>query len=104
MNRCQSSCFILGNGYHYLARVWSDAAIDARERRPGRLRKGSKVHLALDTLGHLLAPHVTPANEQDRAQVAGLAQAIQEVTVEHVEVAFVCLFLHRAAPLLTGGS
>src|SRR5204862_1332348 len=36
-------------------------------------RKGSKVHLAVDTLGHLLALHVTPANEQDRAQVAELA-------------------------------
>src|SRR4029077_13726907 len=32
-------------------------------------RKGSKVHLAVDTLGYLLALHVTPANEQDRDQV-----------------------------------
>ena len=32
-------------------------------------RKGSKVHLAVDTLGHLLALKVTPANEQDRAQL-----------------------------------
>jgi transposase len=32
-------------------------------------RKGSKVHAAVDTLGHLLALHVTAANEQDRAQV-----------------------------------
>ena len=31
------------------------------------------VHAAVDTLGHLLALHVTPANEQDRAQVAELA-------------------------------
>ena len=31
--------------------------------------KGSKVHMAVDTLGHLLALHVTPANEQERAQV-----------------------------------
>jgi transposase len=31
--------------------------------------KGSKLHLAVDTLGHLLAIHVTPADEQDRAQV-----------------------------------
>lgn len=30
-------------------------------------RKGSKVHVAVDTLGHLLALLVTPANEQDRA-------------------------------------
>src|ERR1041384_1617770 len=29
-------------------------------------RKGSKVHAAVDTLGHLLAIKVTPANEQDR--------------------------------------
>ena len=52
-------------------------------------RKGSKVHLAVDTLGHLLALHVTPANEQDRAQVAELAEAVQEVTGETVSLAFV---------------
>ena len=52
-------------------------------------RKGSKVHLAVDTLGQLLAVLVTPANEQDRAQVAALAEQIQTVTGESVEVAFV---------------
>ena len=52
-------------------------------------RKGSKVHLAVDTLGHLLALHVTPANEQDRAQVGQLAQAVQEVTGHWVQLAFV---------------
>jgi transposase len=52
-------------------------------------RKGSKVHLAVDTLGHLLALRVTPANEQDRAQVGQLAQAVQSVTEQRVEVAFV---------------
>ena len=52
-------------------------------------RKGTKVHLAVDTLGHLLALHVTPANEQERAQVAVLAQAVQEVTGENVVIAFV---------------
>lgn len=52
-------------------------------------RKGSKVHLAVDTLGQLLAVMVTPANEQDRAQVAELAEQIQEVTGQSVEVAFV---------------
>jgi transposase len=51
-------------------------------------RKGSKVHLAVDTLGHLLALHVTAANEQDRAQVGKLAAAVQEVTGYHVELAF----------------
>lgn len=52
-------------------------------------RKGSKVHLAVDTLGHLLALHVTPADAQDRAQVAALAAAVQEVSGQTVEVAFV---------------
>lgn len=52
-------------------------------------RKGSKVHLAVDTLGHLLALHVTPANEQDRAQVTELVNAVQEVTGQSVQVAFV---------------
>src|SRR5680860_1027214 len=40
-------------------------------------RKGAKVHLAIDTLGDLLALHVTPADAQDRAQVDVLAQAIR---------------------------
>jgi transposase len=52
-------------------------------------RKGSKVHLAVDTLGHLLSLHVTPASEQDRAQVGRLAQAVQEETGHSVELAFV---------------
>lgn len=52
-------------------------------------RKGSKVHAAVDTLGHLLAVLVTPANEQDRAQVAALAAAVQEVTGETVTLAYV---------------
>jgi transposase len=52
-------------------------------------RKGSKLHAAVDTLGHLLALKVTPANEQDRAQVAELSKAVQEVTGQSVEVAFV---------------
>lgn len=52
-------------------------------------RKGSKTHMAVDTLGHLLALHVTPADEQDRAQVGELAQQVQEVTGESVEIAFV---------------
>ena len=51
--------------------------------------KGSKVHVAVDTLGHLLALLVTPADEQDRAQVGRLAQKVQEATGQSVEVAFV---------------
>jgi transposase len=52
-------------------------------------RKGSRVHLAVDTLGHLLALHVTPANAQDRAQVAELAAAVQDAPGETVTLAYV---------------
>jgi len=52
-------------------------------------RKGSKLHAAVDTLGHLLALKVTPANEQDREQVADLARAVQTTTGQNVQVAFV---------------
>src|ERR1700674_5159689 len=43
-------------------------------------RKGSKVHAAVDTLGNLLALHVTAANQQDRAQVEKLAEQGQQIT------------------------
>ena len=52
-------------------------------------RKGSKVHAAVDTLGHLLALKVSAANEQDRAQVAALAEAVQATTGQNVQIAFV---------------
>jgi transposase len=52
-------------------------------------KKGSKVHAAVDTLGHLLALHVTSATEQDREQVGVLAEAVQEATGESVESAYV---------------
>ena len=52
-------------------------------------KKGSKLHLAVDTLGHLLALHVTPATADDRAEVGRLAAAVQEATGESVELAFV---------------
>jgi transposase len=52
-------------------------------------KNGSKVHAAVDTLGNLLAVVVTPANEQERAQVATLAERVQAVTGQTVEVAFV---------------
>jgi transposase len=52
-------------------------------------RKGSKVHPAVDTLGHLLALHVTAADEQDRAQVETLAEQVQEITGENIELAYV---------------
>jgi len=46
------------------------AAYDGAKRR-----KGSKVHIAVDTLGHLLALTVTPADAGDRTQVAAPGQA-----------------------------
>jgi transposase len=52
-------------------------------------RKGSKVHLAVDTLGQLLALQVTPANVADRSQVAQLAAAVQAATGDTVEIAYV---------------
>ena len=54
-----------------------------------RSARAARSTLAVDTLGHLLALRVTPANAQDRDQVAALAAAVQEATGEHVEVAFV---------------
>src|SRR5689334_10913427 len=50
-------------------------------------RTGSKARIAVDTSGHLLALLVTPANEQERARVAELAEAVQEVTGHTVELA-----------------
>ena len=52
-------------------------------------KKGSKIHAAVDTLGYLLALRVTPAAEQDRAQVEELARSVQEGTGESVELAYV---------------
>ncbi len=48
-------------------------------------RKGSKVHAAVDTLGHVPTLHVMPANAQDQAQVGRLAEA---TTGQTVAVAF----------------
>ena len=62
----------------------SRAGYDGAKRR-----RGSKVHAAVDTLGHLLAVVVTPADEQDRAQVGRLCEAVQRVCGERVEIAFV---------------
>jgi len=52
-------------------------------------KKGSKVHMAVDTLGHLLSLHVTPANQQDREQVGKLAKDVQKQTGKSVELAYV---------------
>lgn len=52
-------------------------------------RKGSKVHIAVDTLGLLLAVRVTAASEQERAQVFDLAADVQAATGQTVSLAFV---------------
>ncbi len=62
----------------------SRAGYDGSQRR-----KGSKVHMAVDTLGNLLALHVTPADQPERDQVAVLSQEVQAVTGGSVEWAFV---------------
>jgi len=62
----------------------SRAGYDGAKRR-----RGSKLHMAVDTLGHLLALCVTAANAQDRDQVEQLAAKVQEVTGETVELAYV---------------
>ncbi len=51
-------------------------------------KKGNKVHMVVDTLGHLLALQVTAANEQDRAQVGPLAERVQTVTGETVNLVY----------------
>jgi transposase len=62
----------------------------ARAGFDGHKKKhGSKVHVAVDTLGHWLTLIATPANEQERAQVAALTHNVQEVCGQSVQVAFV---------------
>lgn len=51
-------------------------------------RKGSKVHMAVYMLGHLLTLTVTPADEQERAQVDALCLQVQQATGETVKLAW----------------
>jgi len=52
-------------------------------------KKGSKAHIAVDTLGNLLAVTISAANEQERAYVKELAEKVQQVTGGTVELAYV---------------
>lgn len=52
-------------------------------------RRGSKVHMAVDTLGLRLALRVAAASERERAQVADLAAGVQAATGRTVTLAFV---------------
>ena len=66
----------------------------ARERVPSQERRcqaqeGSKIHITVDTLGHLLALHVTPADQRDRTQVNCTTKAVPRATGRNVELACV---------------
>ena len=61
----------------------------ARGGYDGAKSKKGKIHASVDTLGELLALSVSPANEDDREQVGKLAEEIQRVTGENVEIAYV---------------
>ena len=52
-------------------------------------KKGSKVHISVDTLGHLLRLRVTSADKQDRAQVRAIARDVRKATRKSVKLAFV---------------
>lgn len=54
----------------------------------GKRRNGSKAHVAVDTLGDLLALTVSPASDDERTQVSALAEAVQDVTGQHVAIAY----------------
>jgi transposase len=81
-------------------RCWTVAPCNRRRNGyDGAKRKnGAKVHVAVDTLGHLLARHVTPANVPERRQVGALAEAGQAATGQTVEVAIVDQGSTGAAP------
>jgi len=55
----------------------------------GKRKKGSKPHMAVDTLGHPLALHVTVASAEDRGEVERLARAVQAATGDNVDIAYV---------------
>ncbi|QDI79080.1 IS5 family transposase [Methylorubrum populi] len=52
-------------------------------------KRGAKVHLAVDTPGHVVALHVTPASIDDRAEVGRLAAEVQAETSDSAELGFV---------------
>lgn len=83
-NRQPSAVILDARTVQSTAESGAGAGYDGHKRRKGR-----KTHLAVDTLGLLLAVQVTPANEQERGQVATLTQAVQDITGHTVEVAFV---------------
>lgn len=61
----------------------------ARGYDTGKKIQGRKRHLVVDTLGLIQGLVVHPANDQDRAQVAEVADAVQAETGETVDLAYV---------------
>lgn len=75
-------------------RQGTDGSISGCSRRPRHpfptpRRSGAPVHLAVATLGQVLALLVTLINAPDRAHVAALAESMQAVTSKTVEGAVV---------------
>jgi transposase len=62
------------------------AGVDGNKRVRGS--KVQPVHAVVDPMGTLLAVAVTPANEAERRQLGALAQGVQEVTGETVELIY----------------
>jgi len=52
----------------------------------GKRKKGSKIHMAVDTLGHLLALHVTPASAEDTGARAADAATRHGIALEVVKL------------------
>jgi len=52
-------------------------------------KKGLKVHMAVDTLGHLLALQVTSASAEGCGEVGRLARTVQAITNDAVKLAWV---------------
>jgi hypothetical protein len=65
-------------------RAESAPLYDGRKRR-----KGSNVHIAVDTLGHLPALKVTPADEQERARIGALAAQVQAAADQQVQIGYI---------------
>ncbi|MDH6148205.1 transposase [Paraburkholderia sp. WSM4179] len=66
------------NPLYFIALLWPSL----------KRKRGSKIYMAVDTLGLLLAVHITPANDQERAQVAELGRQVQQATGQTVKLAF----------------
>jgi transposase len=84
-----------GRSWHPSAVVLDSHTLESTATSEGaaydgaKLMKGRKLHLTVDTLGHLLAPVVSPADAQDRAVVGALCAEMQAETADAVAAAFV---------------